>query len=231
MKKLGILIFIIAIIVGVVFSNLFSIGRTSGKLFTFSVGSSIRGSGSAASESRSVEGFTGVDVSSVFEVDITAGRDFSVEVIADDNLLPYIRTEVRGGILHIEPTEGVKPKSPMRVLVTAPEISSINASGASKLSASGLKNSLDIDASGASKLKIDGDVIEVKIDVSGASNVDADALKSRVASVDASGASNVRLNVTERLSSHASGASRISYSGNPGSVEKDVSGASKITQN
>ena len=231
MKKLGILIFITAIIIGVVFSNLFSFGRTSGKLFTFSVGSSIHGSGTVASEARGVEGFSGVDVSNVFEVDITAGKDFSVEVRADDNLLPYIKTEVRGGVLHIETTEGIKSRSPLRVTITAPEISSINASGASKIVASGVTNStLEVDASGASKLKIAGDVTEVKIDVSGASSVDADSLRSRIASVDASGASNVTLNVSERLASHASGASKVSYSGNPGSVEKEVSGASKITQ-
>ena len=232
MKKLGILIFIIAIIVGVAFSGLFSFGRASGKLFTFSIGSSVHGSGNVASEVRGVDGFTGVDVSNVFEVDMTAGKDFLVEFHADDNLLPYIKTEVRGEVLHIETTEGIKSKSPLRVTITAPEISSINASGASKIAASGVTSSaLEVDASGASKLKISGDVTEVRIDVSGASSVDAESLKSRVASVDASGASKVSVNVSERLASHASGASKISYSGNPGSVEKAVSGASKITQN
>lgn len=230
MKKLGFLVFIAAVSIGVVFSNLFSFGCTSGKLSTFSVGSSIHGSGTVASEARGVEGFSGVDVSNVFEVEITAGKDFSVEVQADDNLLQYITTEVRGGVLHIETIEGIKSKSPLRVIISAPEISSINASGASKIVASGVANSaLEIDASGASKLKIAGDVIELKIDVSGASTVDADSLKSRVASVDASGASSVSVNVAEKLASHASGASKVSYSGNPSSVEKDVSGASKIT--
>jgi hypothetical protein len=36
--------------------------------------------------------------------------------------------------------------------------------------------------------------------------------------------------VTERLNSDASGASKIQYSGNPASVEKNTSGASSVRQ-
>src|SRR5215210_7220442 len=97
MKKFGILIFIVAIIVGVVFANLFSFGRATGKLINFSVGTRIKGSGVVRSETRNAGGFDAVDVSGVFQVEVTAGKDFSVEVRADENLLPYIRTEVEEG--------------------------------------------------------------------------------------------------------------------------------------
>lgn len=231
MKKVGLIIFIVAILVGVVFANLFSFGRATGNIFNFSLGSSIKGSGVGGTEVRDVSDFSAVDIGGVFQVEITAGKDFSVEVSADENLLPYIRTEVDGNVLRIETTESLKSQNSMRVRITAPDIDHIDASGASKVSLSGVKNSaLGIDTSGASKLKIEGETGAVKVQVSGASSIDAEALKARTADIDASGASNVSVFVTERLMSDASGASRISYSGNPTSVEKKSSGASSIHQ-
>ena len=231
MKKIGILIFIVAISIGVVFANLFSFGKASGELFSFSFGSAIKGSAVAGSEVRNATDFKGVDVGGIFQVVITAGKDFSVEVQADDNLLQYIKTDVEDGVLKIETTERINSHTPMRVRISAPDIESIDASGACRVSVAGVKNSsLDIDTSGASKLKIEGETSVVNVEVSGASNIDAESLKARTATVDASGASNVSLFVTERLMSDASGASKISYSGNPTSVEKKTSGVSSVYQ-
>ncbi len=231
MKKIGILIFIIAIIVGVVFANLFSFGRVTGQIFNFSFQSRIKGSGVIRTEERNASDFTGVDVGGVFQVEIIAGKDFSVAVEGDDNLLQYITTEVNGGVLHIETTERINSESPLRILISAPDIESINASGASKISLAGVKNSsLEIDTSGASKLKVEGETGDIRVEVSGASSIDAESLKAKTAEVEASGASSVRVFVTDRLVSDASGASKVSYTGNPSSVEKNTSGASSVQQ-
>ena len=231
MKKFGILIFIIAIIVGVAFANLFSFGRAPGKLINFSVGSRISGSGVGGSEARHAEDFRGVDVSGVFQVDISSGKEFSVQVQADENLLPYIRTEVEQGILHIETTDGIKSENPLRVIVTAPDIESVEASGSSTVLVSGITtSSLEIYASGHSKVNVDGETQNVNIAVSGASTVDAEALEARTASVDSSGASSVTVFVSEQLTSSASGASKILYFGNPARVAKSTSGASSVVR-
>jgi hypothetical protein len=231
MKKIGLLIFIITILVGVVFANLFSFGRASGQLFNFSFSSGIKGSGVAATEAREINDFTGVDVGGVFQVEITAGKDFSVSVDADDNLLQYIKTEVNGDVLHIETTERINSTTPIRVHIAAPDIESLSTSGASKVALAGVRNSsLEVDTSGASKIKIEGQTGDLKVGVSGASSVDAGSLKAQSASVDASGAGSVSVFATERLVSEASGASNITYSGNPTNVEKKSSGASRIHQ-
>jgi hypothetical protein len=231
MKKIGIVIFIVAVLAGVVFANLFSFGRASGQLFNFSFKSGIRGSGVAASEAREANDFTGFDVCGVFQVEIIAGKEFSVLVDADDNLLQYIKTEVNGDVLHIETTERINSTTPIRVRISAPDIESVGASGASKVTLNGVNNSnLSVDTSGASKVKIEGETAEVKVEVSGASSVDAESLKAKTAEVDASGASSVNLFVTERVVADASGASRISYAGNPTNVEKKTSGASRVHQ-
>ena len=229
MKKFGILAFIVAIIVGVVFANLFSFGRASGKIFNFSFGTSVNGSGVMRSEVREIAGFNGVDVGGVFQVEVVLGKDYAVEIEADDNLHQHISTEVRGGVLKIASAERLKSESPIRIRVSAPDIETVEASGASKVSIQGVNNSeLAIDTSGASKVSLEGVTANLRINVSGASKIEASALKADSAVVDASGASSVEIHVTDRLVSEASGASKISYSGNPGSVEKKASGAGKI---
>lgn len=231
MKKIGLIVFILAIMIGVVFANLLSFGRASGNLLNFSFVSGIKGSGVAASESRNATGFKAVDVGGVFQVEITAGKDFDVAIEADDNLLQFVQTEVVGGVLKISTNERINSHTPIRVRVSAPDIESIDASGACKVSLTGVKNSsLNIDTSGASKVNLNGSTAALTIDVSGASAVDAESLQAENANVGASGASKVTLFVTNRLVSEASGASKIAYLGNPASVKKETSGASKIYQ-
>lgn len=231
MKKLGIIIFGAAIIVGIVISNFFSFGKASGDLLNFSFKSGVRGSGNAAAESRDASGFTAVEVGGVFQVEIVNQKDFSVEVEADDNLLTFVKTEVDGDTLKIYSEESMNTRSPVRVRIGAPNIAKLDASGASKVSMSNIKNeSLVLGLSGASKVSLSGETGRLNVEASGASSVDAAKLNSQAAEIEASGASNVTVAAAESLKLDASGASRINYTGNPKNVEKHSSGASSISQ-
>ncbi len=231
MKKIGIIVFLSALLLSIFVSSFFSFGKLSEKTFSFSFGSGVKGSGNLASESRDVGGFSGVDVSGVFQVEITAQKDFGIEIEADDNLLPLIKTEVRGGVLRIETEQRISTGNPLRIRISAPDIDSIEASGASKVSLADIKNGeLRVDTSGASKVNINGETAKLTVEVSGASFIDAENLKAVNASIDASGASRVTVFATNDLRSSASGASKIVYSGSPKNVEKNSSGASSVRE-
>lgn len=231
MKRIGFLIFIAAIVLGVLFANFTSFGRASGSLINFSFGSGIKGSGVAAIEARDITDFNSVDVGGVFQVEITAQKDFAVEVEADDNLLQYIETEISGETLRITSDKRLNPSSPIRIRISAPDIERIKSSGASKVSLNDLKNSeLTVDTSGVSKVTLAGQTANLTVDVSGASHIDAENLAAENANIDASGASHVSVNVLNELRSDASGASKIRYTGSPKSVEKNTSGASSVKQ-
>jgi hypothetical protein len=55
-------------------------------------------------------------------------------------------------------------------------------------------------------------------------------LKVANAAVDVSGASHVTVNATEEIKAEASGASKVSYVGEPKNVIKNTSGASSVKQ-
>lgn len=231
MKKLGIIIFIAALCLGVIVSSLFSLGRTSAKLFDLSLNlDGTEGSGEMASDVRDLKGFKSIYVGGVFQVEITAQQDFTFEVEADDNLLPLITTKVVDGTLRIETEKRLKPSGPIRIRISAPDIERLDVSGVAKLTLNDLNNSrLTVDSSGASKITLSGETSELAIDISGATKVDADGLSAETASVNASGASHASVNVSEDLFAYASGASKIQYAGEPRNVKEKSSGASRVS--
>ena len=230
MKKIGILIFVVALVAGVVLANLTSFGKASGSLLKFSMNfGGEHGSGNVATEKRNVSGFKTVDVGGVFQVEIVVQKEFSVEVLADDNLLPLIRTEVDDNTLHIDTECRISPTSPVRIRISAPDIEKLQVSGVANVTMSDVKNSaLAVDTSGASKIAITGETSKLTIDVSGASKIDAENLKAIDASIDASGASKISVNVSGELKSDLSGASKVTYTGTPTNVVTKKSGAGGV---
>ncbi|MBK9214531.1 MAG: DUF2807 domain-containing protein [Chloracidobacterium sp.] len=232
MKKFGFLVFLFALIGGLIAANSSSFGRIGGSFLNFplKVGAE-QGSGRIASETREISGFHGVDVGGVFQVEITAQRDYSVEIEADDNLLPLITTKVRNGILTISTERKLSSENPMRIRISAPDIDSLDASGAAKVSVIGLQNErISVDSSGASKVRLAGETAKLTTDVSGATQIDAQELLAANAEIEASGASHVDVSVTGELRTDISGASKITYSGTPSSLVTKRSGASSISQ-
>ena len=232
MKKVGIIIFAVALVVGLVASNMFSFGRIGSGFMNFSMkfGRGIHGSGNVAAEKRDLANFSAVDVGGVFQVEIVAGKEFSVEVEADDNLLSHIETEVRHGTLYIETDGRLKTSNPIKLRISAPDIDKLDVSGAANVTLSGVKNdALSLEASGASKITVSGETSQLNVDISGATKVLADQLKTANANVEASGASYADVNVTGELRSKLSGASNVEYSGSPTNVVTKKSGASRVS--
>ncbi len=230
MKKIGLIIFAVALVVGVLFANLISFGKISSPIsFDLSFGKGVRGSGNIVTEQRDLTSFTSVDVSSVFQVELTAGKEFAVEIEADDNLVPVIKTEVVDGKLKLSTTQSIRGRSRMIVRISAPDIERVDVSGAAKVNVADIKNpAFTIDTSGASKVTVAGETSKLNISVSGASKVNAEQLRAENATVDASGASKINVNATNVLRADGSGASRIRYVGTPASIEKNTSGASSV---
>jgi hypothetical protein len=227
MKKFGFIVFIIALTIGVVSAVNTSFGTFG---FNFSFGNKIAGSGVSKTESRDVNDFQKVDVSGALNVEVIANQDFSVTVEADDNLLDKVITEVDGDTLKVYSKGWLSPKTKINVKISMPNLDVIEISGASNVTATDIINEdLSIDLSGASKLKIDGKSTNATFDVSGASKFDGENLQIENANIDNSGASSVLVSVTKTLTADASGASKVTYIGDP-SVEKSVSGAAKVVK-
>jgi predicted DNA binding CopG/RHH family protein len=224
MKKIGLIVFIFALSIGLVFSTNCSFG-------TFSKMSGVQGSGTAKSETRNLSGFTRIDAGGAINIEVAVQKDFSVTVEADDNLLTNIKTEVSGDTLKIYTEDSISTKTRINVVISMPELEGVNVSGASRgVIADVNADSLEIKASGASKIKINGTAKELNAEANGASSIEAESLKVENADVEANGASKAVVSAANELKIAANGASNVSYIGEPKNIEQTSSGASSITK-
>lgn len=229
MKKFGLLVFIAAVI-----SSLTAVSFVSSKSLLPSVPRflvKIKGSGELKTERRDVPVFTNVKVGGASQLEIVSGAsEQSVEIETDDNLLELTETYVKNDTLHVERRGNVWTKSPLRIRIAVANLNGLDLSGASRADVKNVRtDKFDLELSGASKVHLAGEAATLNADLSGASNLEADNFKTVKAYVDASGASRASVFVTDDLNSEASGASKISYAGNPTQVRKNESGASRVS--
>ena len=101
-------------------------------------------------------------------------------------------------------------------------------SGASSFKATVQANAFSMKGSGACAFEVSGSGDDLILDVSGASSVKMYDYLVKGASVDASGASSVKINVSGLLKLHATGASSIDYKGAAAIKDMQSSGASSV---
>ncbi len=105
----------------------------------------------------------------------------------------------------------------------------INVSGASTIKGQFYTDKLDLDMSGASKAKLYGMVTLLSVKCSGASDAEAFNLESSVCNANASGASDMEINVAKEINAVASGASNIKFKGEAVIKNVKASGAASIS--
>ena len=193
--------------------------------------SGVAGSGVIKNEKRSISGFTAIDASGAFDIDVVCQKEPSLELEGDDNLLSLVKTEVRGSTLFISQERPFSVKKAIRVKLTVPNIESISSSGAGNFHVTQIKNEkLKIDTSGASTLEMSGETVALNLDMSGASKVDTERLRAARVKISLSGAGKATVFASEELSADVSGAGSVTYAGDPKTVNKNVSGVGSVSK-
>ncbi|TND08820.1 MAG: hypothetical protein FD123_2036 [Bacteroidetes bacterium] len=200
------------------------------------------------SEDRPVGTFSGLQVAGGANVELKIGSAGGVRLEGPSEHFTNVKTEVKEGVLQV--SAGGPAADKVKVIVTSPSYSTIMASGACNiLSLDTLKGGeLKLEASGASELHIKADVTKLGVSLSGASDaklfgkaqqfdavatgasdIKAYGLEADRAKVDASGSSDIRVNVKTAIDATATGSSDIRYMGNPAEKTLNPSGASSIS--
>src|ERR1035438_7091589 len=96
-----------------------------------------RGSGNVIKQERTVTAFNAIRISGAFDLILSQGNTQSVTVEADDNLMPIIKTEVKGDELIIENTKPIHESHTLKVYVTVKELKKIDLSGAVDMETTG----------------------------------------------------------------------------------------------
>ena len=212
---------------------------------------SVRGSGTVVTEERQVSGFERVELSGIGALVIEVGSEETLVIEAEDNLLEYIETTVRGDTLEIGSRErtNLQPTEPISYYLTVKSLDSISVSGLGNVVGPGLEATrfsvdisgagdvslesldaerLDISISGLGSLGIDaGQVSEQSIDLSGSGGYNGRNLESADAEIYVSGLGSASVWATENLFVNISGSGSVRYAGDP-SVDMDISGLGSL---
>jgi hypothetical protein len=190
----------------------------------------LQGSGVAATQTRSLASFSGVELAGSNTVTIRAGSTQSIDVHADDNLLGRVTTGVRGGSLVIGNSGSYKTESPMSVEITVPSLESLTLSGSGTVTADAVRSQqLRVTLSGSGVVRASGAVTRLDVSLDGSGDVQLEDLVARDAKAVLNTSGRILVSATNSLEASVRGSGVIVYGGNPAHVTTSVTGSGVIT--
>ncbi|PYJ19449.1 MAG: hypothetical protein DME92_12425 [Verrucomicrobia bacterium] len=79
----------------------------------------IHGNGHIKTDERPVSAFANIDVRGAFTIEWQSGTP-SLRITTDENLLPYIESNVSGDTIHLRTREQIRPTHGIRVVISSP---------------------------------------------------------------------------------------------------------------
>jgi hypothetical protein len=185
-------------------------------------------SGTVATQSREVSGFTEVSVVGAARLFIEQTGTESLTVEAEAHVLPHVTTEVRDGQLILTTTGEFSTDRFIEYRLTVRDLSAISVSGVAVVEATHVDTQfLRIHLEGMARLTASGHADRQQASVIGLSRYEAAELSSRDVRVEASGNGSALVRASERLEVTVSGFGRVEYLGNP-IVTTHVSGSGSV---
>ena len=189
------------------------------------------GSGDAATQTRALPPFTGLDLAGDNNVVVEVGGQQSVVVHADGNLLRRVTARVRSGRLVIGTTPGnLAAKSPMFVTVTVPSLDAVRLQGAGNIAVTGIHSrALTVALPGSGNIDVTGTTTKLHVTISGEGTAMLRGLVARDAKAALDGDGTIVLTATHSLTARLSGSGTVTYGGNPPHVTQTVTGSGTIS--
>lgn len=191
----------------------------------------VRGNGNVIEEKRDIEFFNQIKVGGVFTIYVSIGDETTLKIFAEENLLKYIRTYVKGKTLQIDTRKNLSPRRDVKIYITTPVLFGIESSGANNITVEGINGeNFYAEMSGAGKMDLDGTSTNLKLELSGAGYFDARKLKAENVTVSVSGAASADVYANHSLKASVSGVGSVNFYGNPEKVRTNVSGVGSINR-
>ena len=176
----------------------------------------VRGSGDLGSEERSVSGFERVELEGAGDLIIDVGGTESLTIEAEDNLLPLLRSDVRGSTLHLDTSESISPTKTITYTLGATMLEGVEIAGSGDVDAPNLQCSVfEAVVAGSGRFDLGGECDGIDVSINGSGDVDATDLAVATASITINGSGDVLLDVSDELRVTINGSGDVVYTGDP----------------
>ncbi|HEX4236157.1 MAG TPA: head GIN domain-containing protein [Caldimonas sp.] len=200
----------------------------------------VRGTGVAATDRRDVGAFVGVAVGGSIAVVLRQGNREAIEIVADDNVLPLIETEVRGSgderTLQIDFVKNarVEPRTPIVVTVDFVRLERLALGGSGSIDGKAIKTAklkaaiggsgsiglggidvgdLAVSIGGSGSFRADGQARNLAVNIGGSGHCDAERLTASDVTVAMAGSGDARVHADSALKATIAGSGDVYYSG------------------
>lgn len=211
----------------------------------------INGNGKITTAERNLSEFKKITCAGNYDVKLTQGTQASIKIETDENILPYIVTNVDGDELKIHSKEDVnlRPSEKTKLYITTNRLEAFKLTGSGDVSTTNKFNGgdyLDLDISGSGNMHFDvntpriessisgtgdiyltGETKDSKISIAGSGNYHSEDLKSENVKVKIAGSGDARLFADSTLDINIAGMGNVFYKGNA-SVTQNIAGSGKI---
>ncbi|MBI5549450.1 MAG: DUF2807 domain-containing protein [Deltaproteobacteria bacterium] len=209
----------------------------------------VKGNGTIKTEAREIGQFQELAVGSGIQARVSLGKQPSLTLEGDENLLPLIEVRLEDGALEVRAKESLRPTQPLRLILVTPQLTAVVASGGARveapaspapryaIAASGgshvevqavQSDELVLDASGGSSVKVSGKAKAITASASGGAKILAGEVPVDSAAVNASGGARVEASVRGSVTGSASGGSSLHLRGQPEKKAVTTSGGSRV---
>ncbi|HSG78048.1 MAG TPA: head GIN domain-containing protein [Acidimicrobiia bacterium] len=212
----------------------------------------IEGSGTVATETRAVGEFDRISVEGFGRLDVEVGLQTSLSIAADDNVLPYLVTDVDGNTLRIRSREDTSFRNIEQPIFTisTPLLAGVSISGSGEATVAGLAADrfevsisgsgdltaadvqlvvLDVSISGSGNVRPSGVAETLSLSIAGSGHFRGADLVAAFADVDIGGSGNVVVHATESLDISIGGSGGVTYLGDP-ALTQSIGGSGDISR-
>jgi hypothetical protein len=190
----------------------------------------IKGSGKVISENRTVSGYDSISLSGSGKIEIEQNGSEELSISADDNLLQYLTSEVKGHDLVLEVKSGynLSPSKPIVFKVGVKDLKSVICSGDTNAILKGIHSEdLKLGINGSGDMSAEGTADRQEITIAGSGKNVGGGLKSKDTKINIAGSGDAVLAVSDNLDVTIAGSGSIKYFGDP-KIKQSVIGSGTI---
>lgn len=214
-------------------------------------GKKIKGNGNVITVKRTTSDYDKIGVGGSFDVILVKGKEGNISIEGEENIIPYLETEVNGNTLNIKYQKNTNINTTRRltVTVTFKDLEHVSLGGSGninsketikakdfKVSLAGSGNiTLAIDGdevrsslSGSGDIRLNGNTNHFTCSIAGSGSIKAYDLKADKLNANIAGSGSIRTHVKTKIKARIVGSGSIYYKGNPKYIDTKATGSGDV---